>query len=209
MRIHRNFTEDSFRPASSLYGKFRGRRLQRVAMSVHFSARSVLLLALLTILISPGAPRADENHPMQSLDEQVQDVKSDVLSIGAELNNLEEKLLYPSDTQVSVFISLSDAGSLQLDSAEIRIDGELVATHVYSFKELEALKRGGIQRIHTGNIATGEHQLGIQFKGTLGDGNVIDRIRSFSFTKDVGPKLLEVSFSGQNTGDGLISLGRQ
>ncbi|MBW2294697.1 MAG: hypothetical protein JRG94_20655, partial [Deltaproteobacteria bacterium] len=45
---------------------------------------------------------------MQSLDEQVQEIKSDVLGIAAELNRLEEKLLYPSNTQVAVFVSLDE-----------------------------------------------------------------------------------------------------
>ena len=35
----------------------------------------------------------DEQQQMRGLDDQVQDIKSDVLSIGQELNRLEEKLL--------------------------------------------------------------------------------------------------------------------
>ena len=35
---------------------------------------------------------------MRSLDGQVQEIKSDVLNIAAELNNLEERLLFPSNT---------------------------------------------------------------------------------------------------------------
>ena len=40
--------------------------------------------------------------------------------------------------------------------------------------------------------------------GKLGGGNDISRTRNFSFTKGVGPKLIEVSFSSQDNGDGLI-----
>ena len=35
---------------------------------------------------------------MQSLDSQVQEIKSDVLNISSELSILEERLLYPSNT---------------------------------------------------------------------------------------------------------------
>src|SRR5437762_12925735 len=35
---------------------------------------------------------------IKGLDEQIQEVKSDVLGIAAELSRLEEKLLYPSET---------------------------------------------------------------------------------------------------------------
>src|SRR6185436_12726505 len=37
----------------------------------------------------------DDQKQMRGLDEQVQEIKSDVLSISAELRGLEEKLLYP------------------------------------------------------------------------------------------------------------------
>ena len=41
---------------------------------------------------------------IKGLDEQVQEIKSDVLSIAAQLNQLEERLLYPSNTQIAVFV---------------------------------------------------------------------------------------------------------
>ena len=43
---------------------------------------------------------------MRSLDGQVQEIKSDVLDIASELGNLEERLLYPSNTQVALFVTM-------------------------------------------------------------------------------------------------------
>ncbi len=96
---------------------------------------------------------------IKGLDEQVQEIKSDVLGIAAELNQLEEKLLYPSNTQVAVFVSLAGRETFRLDSVEIQLDGTPVAHHLYTFKELEALQKGGVQRIYTGNVRSGEHDL--------------------------------------------------
>jgi hypothetical protein len=62
---------------------------------------------------------------MRGLDEQVQDIKSDVLSIAAELNQLEEKLRYPSETQVAIFVALAKDDQLRLDAVRIQIDGHL------------------------------------------------------------------------------------
>ncbi|MGD8951999.1 MAG: hypothetical protein PVG62_14725, partial [Desulfobacterales bacterium] len=76
---------------------------------------------------------------IKGLDEQVQEIKSDVLRIAAELHQLEEKLLYPSNTQVAVFVSLASDATFRLDSVEIQLSGEPVAHHIYTFKELEAL----------------------------------------------------------------------
>ena len=44
---------------------------------------------------------------MKGLDEQVQEIKSDVLSIDAELSRLEERLLYPSNTHFALFVGVA------------------------------------------------------------------------------------------------------
>ena len=144
---------------------------------------------------------------MQSLDEQIQEIKSDALEIAAELSGLEEKLLYPSNTQVAVFVSLSKGEDFRLDSVRIQIDGERVADYIYSFKELEALQKGGVQRIYTGNISTGEHQLDVSVAGKLSGGKELETSESFSFRKDVEPKLVAITLAGQEFGEPRIELG--
>jgi hypothetical protein len=156
---------------------------------------------------APGVSRAVPKEQMQSLDEQVQEIKSDVLRIAAELSQLEEKLLYPSNTQVALFVSLAEGQSFRLDSVQIQIDGELVAHHIYSFKELEALNKGGVQRIYTGNIPTGEHQIEVAVAGELPGGRDFSGTESFSFSKDVEPKLVGIELATTATGDASIQLG--
>lgn len=51
---------------------------------------------------------------MRSLDGQVQEVKSDVLSIASELGNLEERLLYPSNTQIALFVAIAEDQAFRL-----------------------------------------------------------------------------------------------
>jgi hypothetical protein len=144
---------------------------------------------------------------MQSLDEQVQEIKSDVLRIATELDQLEEKLLHPSNTQVAVFVSMPAEQAFRLDSVQIEIDGETVARHIYSFKELEALKKGGVQRIYTGNVRTGEHKLGVSVAGKSSGGKDVTGNASFAFSKEVGPKLVGVTLGGGASGDVAIQLG--
>ena len=157
-----------------------------------------------------GAPAEAEpgaKEQMQSLDEQVQEIKSDVLSIAAELSGLEEKLLYPSNTQVAVFVSLAEGETFRLDSVQVQIDGERVAHYIYSFKELEALQMGGVQRIYTGNIPTGEHQLEVSVAGKLSGGKDVVGTESFNFYKDVEPKLVAITLAGEDSGEARIQLG--
>jgi hypothetical protein len=148
-----------------------------------------------------------DQRQMRDLDEQVQQTKSDVLSIAAELNQLEEKLLYPSGTQVAIFVALAKGDELRLDAVRLQIDGQLVAHYIYSAKELEALRKGGVQRIYVGNVPTGDHKLNVLVDGKLKSGSDFNRTEHFTFHKEVKPKLVELTVAGPDAGSTPITLG--
>jgi hypothetical protein len=166
-------------------------------------------LALLLIAASPALVGADDlsGDNMRSLDGQVQEIKSDVLNIASELNTLEERLLFPSHTQVSLFISIAENDDFRLDAVQIEINGELAMHHIYSFKELDALQNGGVQNIYTGNLTTGEHDLHVTMIGKLKNGNDFNESGSFSFSKGVKPKAMGINLSGPGFGSDGIQVG--
>ena len=195
---------------------------------MHLSVLSALVLALSCVSLSAlqaapvqgskDAERKDskktdqkaatpDQRQMRDLDEQVQQTKSDVLSIAAELNQLEEKLLYPSGTQVAIFVALAKGDELRLDAVRLQIDGQLVAHYIYSAKELEALRKGGVQRIYVGNVATGDHKLNVLVDGKLKSGGDFNRTDHFTFHKEVKPKLVELTVAGPDAGSTPITLG--
>lgn len=143
---------------------------------------------------------------MRSLDEQVQEIKSDVLGIAAELSMLEEQLLFPSNTQVAVFVALEPEHSFRLDAVQIYIDGGLAAHHIYSFKELDALQSGGVQRIYTGNISAGEHQIQVSVIGKLESGKSYEQTEQFTFNKGIDPRLLGIALASPGAGQAPIQL---
>ena len=153
-----------------------------------------------------GTSQRASQEEMRSLDEQVQEVKTDVLSIATDLGQLEEHLLFPSNTQVAVFVSLSPQNSFRLDAVQIRIDGELATHHIYSFKELDALKSGGVQRIYTGNLTTGDHQLEVSLIGKLESGKDYKESQQFTFSKGMDPRLLGIALAGPDGGEAPIQL---
>jgi hypothetical protein len=186
----------------------RNRRPGRRAISFYRQIIWIVVFALLSwIGSSPGVAEENSKEQMQALDEQVQEIKSDVLRIATELSRLEERLLYPSNTQVAVFVSIAAGETFRLDSVKIQIDGELVAHHIYSLKELEALQKGGVQRIYTGNIPTGDHRLEVSVAGKLPGGRDMTGTESFSFSKDVEPKLVGITLAGELSGKASIQLG--
>ena len=175
---------------------------------VRHRARTCALAVLFGLIAAPpllAGPEATQE--MRSLDEQVQEVKSEVLSIATELDRLEERLLYPSNTQVAVFVSLASGEAFRLDSVQIQIDGEPVARHVYSFKELEALQKGGVQRIYTGNVSAGDHRIDVSIAGKSASGADFSGSQSFGFSKGAPPKLLEITLAAGDAGGASIQLG--
>jgi hypothetical protein len=157
----------------------------------YFAITTISVLAL----SFPAHGEQISKDQMKGLDEQIQEIKADVLGIAVELNQLEEKLLYPSDSQVAVFISLAEEEEFRLDSVDIQLDGKPVAHHLYTFKELEALQKGGVQRIYTGNITTGGHDLQVILTGKSEGGADLAKSESFTVTKSVGPKIVEITLA--------------
>jgi hypothetical protein len=168
---------------------------------------SFMLGFLLCVCVTPGRAQDAYREQMKGLDEQVQEVKSDVLSIAAELSQLEEKLLYPSNTHVAVFVTIAQGETFRLDAMQVHIDGQLATHYIYSFKELEALQKGGVQRIYTGNIATGSHEIELSLSGKLASGKDYTRSERFPFSKDIGPKLIGVTLAGPDSGKPAIAVG--
>lgn len=155
----------------------------------------LFMIALLGQLAVAAAEEVSKEQ-IKGLDEQVQEIKTDVLAISTELNLLEEKLLYPSNTQISVFVSLVAKDEFRLDAVELELDGKAVAHHIYSFKELDALRSGGTQRIYTGNVRSGEHELKVGLIGKTPQGSDYRKVETHRFNKDVAPGLLEISLAG-------------
>ena len=162
-------------------------------------SRFVLLVAFgssLQIVAVNAVAEEISKEQIKGLDEQVQEIKSDVLAIAAELNRLEERLLYPSNTQVAVFVSLQADDGFLLDGLELYLNGEAVTSHLYSYKELEALRKGGVQRIFTGNLSVGQHEIEVTMLGRTKGGNDLSHSERFRIEKSVGPKAVEISLAG-------------
>ncbi len=75
--------------------KYRINFIASVRCEPILAARAFVFALLLCLGSVHGWAQQNDQQQMRGLDEQVQEVKSDVLSIAAELSQLEEKLLYP------------------------------------------------------------------------------------------------------------------
>ena len=126
-----------------------------------------------------------------SLDAEIEALKKEVLSLNRDLFILEEDLLFPPNTQFSVFLSM-DAGALfGLDSVQLKINDKNIANHLYTERELAALKRGGVQRLYIGNLPSGEHENVAIFTGVGPSGRDYRRGEAVVIEKTTEPQFVE------------------
>lgn len=128
----------------------------------------------------------------RTLDSRVQALKKEVKSLNRDLFILEEELLFPSSTQVSIFLSIDVGEFFRLDSVQVKIDDKVVANHLYTKRELGALERGGVQRLYVGNVKSGEHELVASFRGPGPNNREYKRATTIKFKKSSAAKFMEL-----------------
>lgn len=162
--------------------------LQRFIIAVLAKA----CLASLCLLIASQVSHADETGADASLDENIQSLKQDVIALNRDLFLLEEELLYPSSTQFAVFLSMDVGEFFALDSVQLKVDDKVVTNYLYTEREVEALRRGGMQRLHMGNLKTGEHELVAIYTGKGPNGRDYRRGADLVITKALGARYVEL-----------------
>lgn len=144
---------------------------------------------------SLAVDEALSRNEFRSLDENVQDLKKEVLDLNRDLFLLEEDLLFPANSQVAFFISMDVGEYFDLDSINLKIDGKEVSNYLYTNREVQALLRGGVHRVHMGNLKVGEHELVAVFTGIGPHIRDYRRGATLNFNKGIGAKYVELKIS--------------
>ena len=142
----------------------------------------------------PGAASAAQTPPSEfsNLDNRIEDTKKAVIELNRDLMVLEEELLFPASTQVAVFVSMDVGKLFDLDSVQVKMDDREVANYLYTPAEVQALHRGGVQRIYLGNLKSGSHELVAFFTGGGPHQRDYRRATSVKFDKGTDPKYIEL-----------------
>jgi hypothetical protein len=154
-------------------------------------AATTAALAQSTPVTAPTAA-APPTAPAASLDERIQDAKADVIRLNRDLLVLEEELLFPANTQVAIFVSMDVGKLFLLDSVRLKLDNKDVAAYLYTPNEVEALHRGGVQRLYVGNLRAGTHELVAFFTGKGPHDRDYKRGATIKFDKGTDPKYIEL-----------------
>lgn len=153
--------------------------------------RSLFLLALtasLALVAATPPAQADEAPVAMTVEE----LRRQVIQLNRDLFVLEEDLLFPASTQFAVFLTVDAGEFLSLDSVKLQVGSQVVASHLYTERQVDALQRGGMQRLYMGNLRTGSHEVTVFVEGIGPQGRAYKKAASTELEKGTGTATLEV-----------------
>lgn len=130
-----------------------------------------------------------------SLGDDMEQIKKNLLALKRDLVILEEDLLFPASSQVAVFLSMDIGELFQLDAVTVKLNGKEVAHHLYTDKQVDALYRGGVQKLYVGNVRQGPNRLTAFFTGRGPSGRDYRRATTVEFEKTFEPAFVELAIS--------------
>lgn len=133
------------------------------------------------------------------LEQEIQDIKQQTLELNRDLFILEEELLFPSNTQLAVFLSMDVGEFFALDAVKLTIDGDVVTHYLYTEREINALMRGGVHRLYMGNLKSGDHEIIAVFTGKGPSGRDYRRGTQLRVEKNAEAKHLELKITDSVT----------
>lgn len=151
--------------------------------------------ALLFSFVIASAAIAQEAQSIGDLDTQIQSIKQQSLELNRDLAILEEELLFPADSRLTVYLSADVGDFLSLDSVKLGIDGTQVTHYLYSQREFAALRQGGVHRLYVGNLKAGDHEIVAEFIGTDSKGGDYRRETRLNLQKAGSAKNVELKIT--------------
>lgn len=162
------------------------------------------LLALLASIMLACMPTHADNGARLTQDTQA--VKNAVLELNKDLYQLEQQLLSPATTQISFYFSLRGVKNFTPLALEINASGLPAIHHIYTERQLEALRMGAVQPVTSDNIGPGEHSVAIVVRGK--DSKGYEQVLELQETveKQSEPLLLEIALTDSQGGHAQVQL---
>ncbi len=155
---------------------------------------------VLGALISVSAYAADPAKAVKTaapvaVSDDLEDLKKSLLKLKRDLVILEEDLLFPASSQVAVYLSMDVGDLFALDAVTLKLNGKNVHHHLYTEKQVDALYRGGVQKLYVGNVKQGKNRVTAFFTGRGPNGRDYRRAATIDFEKSFEPTFVELAIA--------------
>ncbi|WP_246123302.1 AraC family transcriptional regulator [Marinobacter maritimus] len=158
-----------------------------------------VLAAMVVFTSAAVQAEAEAEQDSKAVAERVEALKKNVIRLNRDLFILEEDLLFPASTQFAVFLSVNAGEFLNLDAVKLKVDGDIVASHLYTERQVTALERGGMQRLFIGNLKTGTHEVTVFVEGMGPNNRAYKQAATLAFEKSTETTALEIRIKDRSS----------
>ena len=148
-----------------------------------FRERNIIYMLIASFLSGFSiTASADEFSPL-TIDDQVKRLKREMVELGRDVTVLEDILLYPADSRVSVYLAADSGNYFSIESVKLLLNGEVVMTYQYTEREQKGFVKGAAQKLYIGNVKKGKHKIVAFVQGVGPRGRKYKRGASLIFNK--------------------------
>ena len=159
----------------------------------------VVLCCLLVLLLAAPLHVAAESAESARVASEIESLREQAIEINRDLYLLEQELLFPESTRLEVFLAVDRGQFFRIDAARLNINGESVASYLYSERQVTALERGAVQRLFTGNLPQGEHEITVFVQGLGPDQREYKQAATHKLNKADGSVRLQIVVADQSS----------
>ncbi|GAA6145395.1 MAG: hypothetical protein CSH37_06230 [Thalassolituus sp.] len=124
--------------------------------------------------------------------EQVMTAKEAVLELNRDLYELERELLSPATTRAAFHITLNHGEYFEPLAVELSVDGQLELQHLYTERQVKALRMGAVQPLGDLNLAPGKHDISVTIRGVDHQGQGRELAITETVSKTGKPLIVEL-----------------
>ncbi len=124
-----------------------------------------LRCAVISLLFALSYPSAFSESFQKELDQQLDGLSIAIDDIEKDISDLKKDILFPPVTRLTVYVSVAPDVLFDLHSLTLLVDGKEKSFHIYSERDIAALRLGGMQKLYEGNVTLGFHDVKAVFKG--------------------------------------------
>jgi len=141
---------------------------------------------------------ADNITPPQDfkkLDEKVQTIKKNTIKLGHDFALLEEGLSAISGKDLVVYAALEINEGFILQAVEITLNNKFASRYEFTQSVLDGLLAGGVKRIYSAKLPSGDYTLEAKLIGTIGARHNYTTSVTLNFEKNKNPKTIELKIT--------------
>ncbi|MCA6062572.1 hypothetical protein [Thalassolituus marinus] len=151
----------------------------------------MMKLVILTCLLFPFTVQAEDAR----ISADIADVKRSVLELNKDLYELEEALMSPATTRAEVYFSLLHGEFFEPLSVEVTARGIDPVHHIYTERQVSALRMGAVQPLAKMTFGPGRHNLHAVIRGVDHMGQPRELVVDENVEKSDKPLLMEIVIS--------------